>query len=73
MMYYRAKEEAYDYFTGYPMIKGELFTDLERNRLVRYISDDKFDIVDISRKQTHKYFGVRKAVPGAKITVYNFD
>ena len=59
MLYYRAKAEKHDYFTGYTTILGELLTQRERYTKFRYLSDDIFDTVEVSRKRTFTMFGCR--------------
>ena len=59
MLYYRAKAEKHDYFTGYTAIPGELLTQRERDTKFRYLSDDIFDTVEVSRKRTFMMFGCR--------------
>lgn len=57
--YFRAKCDAYDHFTGYPVVKGELLTPRERHAQAGYLQDEIFEIVEISRKKTYKSFGAR--------------
>ena len=57
--YFRAKRDALDHFTGYPVIEGELLTPRERHTQARYLPDAVFETVEISRKKTFKFFGVR--------------
>ena len=64
MKYYRAKREAYDYFNRCGVVENELLTEKERNTKVRYISDDVFETMEISRKKTFYNFGVRFAMKG---------
>lgn len=59
MKYYRARQERYDYFTGWTVIENELVTEKERNTKFRYISDSNFEVVDIPKSRTYKSFGVR--------------
>lgn len=59
MRYYRATKEAYDHFTGWTLIAGELVTPHERNTRFRYLSDLCFEEVEVSRKRTYRMFGVR--------------
>lgn len=59
MLYYRAKVEKHDYFTGYTTAIGELLTEKERNSKFRYLSDDVFEAVNVSRKRTFWSFGCR--------------
>ena len=59
MIYYKALDDAYDYFTGNALIKNELLTPRERNTKFRYIADCKFKVVEISRSRTFRNFGVR--------------
>ena len=65
MLYYRVKPEfdcKHDYFTGYTTIKNELLTERERNSKFRYLSDDVFEIVEISKKKIYWMFGARFAL-----------
>lgn len=59
MLFYKAKKECYDYFTGNTLIENELLTARERNTKFRYISDSCFDLVEISKRGTYKIFGIR--------------
>lgn len=58
-IYYKAKTDAMDYLTGFPVVEGELLTPKERHTVARYLDDAIFEIVEISRKKTYKSFGVR--------------
>lgn len=49
----------HDYFTGYTTIKNELLTEKERNSKFRYLHDDIFQIVNVSKKATFWCFGAR--------------
>ena len=69
--YFRAKHDAYDHFTGYPIVKGELLTPRERHTQARYLQDDVFEIVEISRKKTHTFFGVRFENEGTETNASN--
>ena len=65
MRYYRVKPEydgKHDYFTGYTTIKNELLTERERNSKFRYLTDDVFEIVEVSRKKIYWMFGARFAL-----------
>ena len=59
MKYFRAKKDAYDYFSKRGVVEGELLTQRERNRLVPYLHDCLFDVVNISRNDTFINSGVR--------------
>lgn len=59
MKFYQVLEEKYDYFTGNTAIKGELLTEKERHTKVRYISDEYFKPVEVSKKKTYWFFGAR--------------
>lgn len=59
MKYYRALAEKHDYFTGWTTVKNELITQRERDTKFRYLSDDVFEIVEVSRKKTFFSFGAR--------------
>lgn len=59
MKYYKVLEEKYDYFTGWTAIQNELLTEKERNTRFRYLSDEFFKPVEVSRKKTYFSFGVR--------------
>lgn len=64
MKYYKARREAHDYFTGNTTVKNELLTERERNTLFRYLNDDIFQEVEISKKKTFMNFGVRFEIKG---------
>jgi len=51
-IYFRAKRDAIDYRTGFPVAKGELLTPTQRYFDARNIEDAIFDVVEISRKKT---------------------
>lgn len=51
--------DKYDYFTGYTTIKNELLTERERNTKFRYLQDDVFQEVEVSKKKTFWHFGAR--------------
>lgn len=60
MKFYRViKEDKTDYFNGYTTVKGELLTEKERKRNFRYLPDDVFEEVEISKKNTFWIFGCR--------------
>ena len=59
MKYYMALEEKHDYFTGNTMVKNELLTEKERNTKFRYIMDDYFKVVNVSKRKTFRNFGCR--------------
>lgn len=59
MKYYKALAEKHDYFTGWTTVKDELITQKERDTRFRYLSDDVFKPVEVSRKKTFINFGVR--------------
>ena len=59
MKFYKAKIEAHDYFTGYTTCIGELVTERERHSKFRYLTDDVFSIVEVSKKKTYWMFGAR--------------
>lgn len=67
MIYYRAKTESHDYFTGNTTIPSELLTQRERDTKFRYLHDCLFDKVEISKRDTYISFGVRKAYTDAKV------
>lgn len=56
--------DKHDYFTGYTTIKNELLTEKERNTKFRYLYDDVFTIVDVSKKKTYWMFGARFEMEG---------
>lgn len=62
MTYYRVKRDAYDYFSKYGVVAGELLTAKERGRRCPYLKDDLFEAVVISSRKTFTSFGVRKEV-----------
>ena len=53
------KDGKHDYFTGYTTIGGELLTERERNTKFRYLQDDCFESVEVSKKNTFWCFGAR--------------
>ena len=55
--------DKYDYFTGYTTIKNELLTERERNTKFRYLQDDVFQEVEVSKKKTFWCFGARFEIP----------
>ena len=59
MKYFRAKKNAYDYFSDRGVVEGELLTQRERNRYVPYLHDCLFDEVEISKNDTFVSFGAR--------------
>ena len=59
MKYYRVTKEAYDYFNKNMTVKNELLTPRERNTKFRYLKDDCFEEVEVSKKNTYINFGVR--------------
>jgi hypothetical protein len=52
-------DDKHDYFTGYTTIKNELLTERERNTKFRYLQDDVFQEVEVSKKKTFWHFGAR--------------
>ena len=59
MLFYKVIREAHDYFTGNTAIKNELLTQRERDSKFRYLKDDIFQPVQISKKKTFWNFGCR--------------
>lgn len=60
MKFYKvAKDNVHDYFTGYTTVKNELLTEKERNSKFRYLTDDVFQVVEVSKKKTFWMFGAR--------------
>lgn len=60
MLYYKViRGDVRDHFSGYTTIKNELLTPKERNKKFRYLSDDVFQTVEVSRKKTFFNFGAR--------------
>lgn len=59
MKFYKAVAEKYDYFTGYTTVVGELVTQRERDTKFRYLADDVFTVVNVSKKKTFWMFGAR--------------
>ena len=51
--------DKYDFFTGYTTIKGELVTQKERDTKFRYLNDEFFTPVEVSKKETFWLFGAR--------------
>lgn len=62
MKYFKALEEKHDYFTGNTLVKDELLTERERNTKFRYIMDEYFQVVEISKRKTYFNFGCRFAM-----------
>lgn len=71
MLYFRSNNDYYDYFTGYSIVKGELLTERERCTKARTLSDECFDTVKISTKNTFKNFDVRFPCSKAVIILPN--
>lgn len=69
MIYYRARAEYHDYFTGYITVPGELITIKQRNRAFRYLSDNCFEMVRVKRTETHWFFGARFPDSDAEVEV----
>ena len=67
MLYYRSKNEYYDYFTGNTTIKNELITKRERNTKYRYLSDNCFTKVECRKCDTYFSFGARFPYTDAKV------
>ena len=60
MKYYKVLVgDKHDYFTGYTTIKNELVTEKERNSKFRYLNDEIFKPVDVSKKNIYFFFGAR--------------
>lgn len=59
MKFYKVIKEKHDYFTGYTTIINELVTERERNTKFRYLNDDCFKTVNVSKKGTYWFFGAR--------------
>lgn len=59
MLFYKVNREAHDYFTGNTAIKNELVTQKERDTKFRYLKDDIFSVVFVSKKKTFWNFGCR--------------
>lgn len=60
MKFYKTvKDNVHDYFTGYTTVKNELLTEKERNSKFRYLTDDVFQVVEVSKKKTFWMFGAR--------------
>lgn len=59
MKFYKAIVEKHDYFTGYTTVVGELVTQRERDTKFRYLADDVFTVVNVSKKRTFWSFGAR--------------
>lgn len=59
MKFYKVLAERHDYFTGNTTVLGELVTQKERDRKYRYLSDDIFQEVEVSKKKTVWIFGAR--------------
>lgn len=67
MMYYRAKGEYLDYFTGWSTVLNEFITPKERNTKFRYLSDDCFQKVECSKYDTFFFFGARFPMHDAEV------
>ena len=52
MIYYRARKEYHDYFTGNTTVPGELITREQRDSMFRYLSDNCFECVRVERTHT---------------------
>ena len=59
MKYFRVIKEKYDYFNKNTTVMNELLTPRERNTKFRYLKDDCFEEVEISKKNTYINFDVR--------------
>lgn len=59
MKYLRPKRDAYDYFSQYGVVEGELLTARERNLRCPYLQDCVFEEVEISKNDTFVNFGCR--------------
>lgn len=59
MKFYRARRDAYDYFNKFDVVPYELLTERERNTRARYLKDDVFDVVYVSKFDTWRIFGRR--------------
>lgn len=59
MKFYKAVAEKHDYFTGYTTVIGELVTQKERDTKFRYLTDNVFTVVNVSKKRTFWSFGAR--------------
>lgn len=59
MKYFRVIKEKYDYFNKNMTVMNELLTPRERNTKFRYLADDCFEEVEVSKKNTYINFGVR--------------
>ena len=59
MKYYRVIKEKYDDINKNMTVMNELLTPRERNTKFRYLKDDCFEEVEISKKNTYINFGVR--------------
>ena len=62
MKFYKVRREAHDYFTGHTAVKNELVTQKERDTKFRYLADDVFEAVEVSKKKTFWNFGCRFAM-----------
>lgn len=59
MLFYKVRRDAYDYFNKYGVVKNELLTEKERNTKCRYLKDEVFQPVEVSKKKTFWSFGCR--------------
>ena len=67
MKYYRCKRDAYDYFDRENAIKDALYTEKERNTMLRYVPDDVFEKVRIKKTETYYMFGLRRYYEDAEV------
>ena len=49
MKYFRVIKEKYDYFNKNTTVMNELLTPRERNTKFRYLSDNNFSVVEVSK------------------------
>lgn len=64
MLFYKVRRDAYDYFNKYGVVKDELLTKRERDTKCRYLKDDVFEEVEVSKKKTFWSFGCRFEIVG---------
>lgn len=59
MKFYKVNRQMFDYFTGNTAIEGELVTEKERSSKLRYLPDEIFTPVEVSKRNTVWIFGCR--------------
>lgn len=57
MLFYMALQDAYDFETGFVLVRDQLLTKKERTLKAKSIPDELFKVVDINRNKTHFFYG----------------